>query len=158
MPEQFRSSSNLRQVLYFHQQQRKALKTTQSYQTTVLLSTNSEVGHQRCNQNLQIVNGSYLIQSQNSLKIRADESERGCFAVCHGLPARRFSGTTTSSLQDVWIKTNIFVLVIRLQDLFKTFSRRLQDVLSRPLQNVFKTSSRHLKDVLQRCLQDLFKT
>ena len=53
-------------------------------------------------------------------------------------------------LQDVLIKTNIIVLVIRLQDVFKTFSRRLQDV--------FKTSSRRLQDVLQRSLQDVFKT
>ena len=46
------------------------------------------------------------------------------------------------------------------QDVFKTFSRRLQDVFktsSRPLQDVFKTSSRHLQDVLQRYLQDVFK-
>ena len=50
-------------------------------------------------------------------------------------------------LQDVLIKTNIFVLAIRLQDVFKTFSRRLA-----------KTSSRHLQDILQRCLQDVFKT
>ena len=63
-------------------------------------------------------------------------------------------------LQDVLIKTNIFVLVIRLQDVFKTFWRRLQGILPRCLQNVFKTSSRrlaktssiHLQNVLQRCL------
>ena len=75
---------------------------------------------------------------------------------------------THTSSEDVLIKTNIFVLVIRLQDVFKTFSRRLQDVFktsSRRFQdvfktsckNVFKTSSRRLQDVLQRCLQDLFK-
>ena len=61
------------------------------------------------------------------------------------------------------------VLVIRLQDVFKTFSRRLQDVLPRRLQDVFKTScknnlktySRRLQDVFKmssRHLQDLFKT
>ena len=43
-------------------------------------------------------------------------------------------------LQDVLIKTNIFALVIRLQDVFKTFSRRFQDV--------FKTPSRRLQDAL----------
>ena len=53
-------------------------------------------------------------------------------------------------LQDVLFKTNIFVLAIRLQDVFKTFSRRLQDV--------FKTFSRRLQDVLQKRLQDIFKT
>ena len=56
-------------------------------------------------------------------------------------------------LQDVLIKTNILVLVICLQDVFKASSRRSQ--------NVFKTSSRHLQDVFKtfsRHLQDVFKT
>ena len=47
-------------------------------------------------------------------------------------------------LQDVLVKTNIFVLAIRLQDFFKTFSRRLQDVLQKGLQAIFKTSSRRI--------------
>ena len=42
-------------------------------------------------------------------------------------------------LQEVLVKTNIFLLAVRLQDVFKTFSRRLRDV--------FKTSSRHLQDI-----------
>ena len=53
-------------------------------------------------------------------------------------------------LQDDLIKTNIFTLVIRLQDIFKTSSRRLAKTSSRRLQDVFKTSS--------GCLQDIFKT
>ena len=90
-------------------------------------------------------------------------------------------------LQDVLIKTNVFLSVIRLQDVFKTFSRRLaktsskrlQDVLqktssrdldvcktfSKHFQDVFKTSSRRLaktfsrrfEKVLQKRLQDIFK-
>ena len=59
-------------------------------------------------------------------------------------------------LQDVLIKTNIFVLVIRLQDVFKTFSRRPQDIFktsSRCFENVFKTSSRHLQDVFKTYYQ-----
>ena len=78
-----------------------------------------------------------------------------------------------TSSEDVLVKTSIFVLAIRLQDVFKKFSRWLQDVLQkrfqgifktssrrlpRCLQNVFKKSSRRLQDVLQRCLQDHFKT
>ena len=69
-----------------------------------------------------------------------------------------------TSSEDVLVKTNIFVLAIRLQDVFKTFSRRLQNVFktsSRHLQDVFKTSSRHLQDLLKtfwRRLQDIFKT
>ena len=53
--------------------------------------------------------------------------------------------------EDVVVKTNIFVLAIRLQDVLprrlqdvlKTSSKRLQDVLKK----VFKTSSRRLQDV-----------
>ena len=59
-------------------------------------------------------------------------------------------------LQDVFIKINIFVLVIRLQDVFKTFSRHPQDIFktsSRCFENVFKTSSRHLQDVFKTYYQ-----
>ena len=55
------------------------------------------------------------------------------------------------------IKTNTFILVIRLQDVFKTFSRHFQDVFKVSFQEVFKTSSRCLQDVLQKRLQDIFK-
>ena len=97
---------------------------------------------------------------------------------------------SSSSLEDVFIKTNIFALALRLQktswsrpiysswpyvfktssrrfqDVFKTSSRRLakmssrrfQDVFKTSCKNVFKTSSRRLQDVLQRYLQDVFKT
>ena len=46
---------------------------------------------------------------------------------------------TYSSSEDVLVKTNIFVLAIRLQDVFKTSSKCLQGVLQRCLQDVFKT-------------------
>ena len=70
---------------------------------------------------------------------------------------------SSSSSEDVLIKTNMFALALHLQ---KTSSRRLgQDqyirlgyTSSRRLQDVFKTSSRRLQDVLPRCLQDVFKT
>ena len=48
--------------------------------------------------------------------------------------------------------------LIRLQDVFKTFSRCLQDILKTSCQDVFRTFSRRLQDVLQKCLQDIFKT
>ena len=57
-------------------------------------------------------------------------------------------------LQGVLIKTNIFVLAIRLQDVFKVFSRRVQDVFKTLCQDIFKTFSRHLKENLQ----DIFRT
>ena len=73
-----------------------------------------------------------------------------------------------TSSEDVLIKTNIFVLVIRLQDVFKTFSRCLAKTSSKLLQDVFKTSSRRFQDVFKmssrllakastRCLWDVFK-
>ena len=61
-------------------------------------------------------------------------------------------------LQNTLIKTNIIVLVIRLQDVFKTFSRRLQDVFKTSCKNVFKTSSRRFQDVFKTSCQDVFKT
>ena len=85
--------------------------------------------------------------------------------------------TFSRGLQDVLIKTNIFVQVILLQDVFKSFSRLLQGILkwscqdilktpSRRLQYVFKTFLRGLQDVLIKTniflqvirLQDIFKT
>ena len=64
------------------------------------------------------------------------------------------------------IKTNIFVLVIRLQDVlprclqnvFKTSSRRLVTTSSRRLEEVFKTSGRRLQDVFKTSSRRLAKT
>ena len=53
-------------------------------------------------------------------------------------------------LQDILIKTNIFVLVIRLQDILKTILGRLQDVL--------ETSSKRLQDIFKTSCKDVFKT
>ena len=44
----------------------------------------------------------------------------------------------------------------RLQDVFKTSSRRLAKTSSRRFEDVFRTSSRHPQDVLPRRLQDVF--
>ena len=74
-------------------------------------------------------------------------------------------------LQDVLIKTNIFALVIRLQKtssrrlgqdqyirLVHTSSRRLQDVFKTSSRRLAKTSSRHLQDVFKTSCKDIFKT
>ena len=76
--------------------------------------------------------------------------------------------TSSRRLQDFLIKTNMFALALRLQDVFLgqdqyihlgyTSSRRLQDVFKTSSRRLAKTSSRHLQDVLQRYLQDVFKT
>ena len=60
--------------------------------------------------------------------------------------------TSSRHLQDVFIKTNIFPLLIRLQ---KKSSRLLQDVLIKT--NILVLVIRP-QDVLQNCLQDIFKT
>ena len=62
------------------------------------------------------------------------------------------------SLQDVLINTIIFVWTTRLQDIFKTLLRRLQDVFKTSCQDVFRMFSRHLLDVLQKRLPVIFKT
>ena len=53
----------------------------------------------------------------------------------------RLSLMSSRRLQELLVKTNIFILAIRLQDVLKTSSRYPQDV--------FKTSSRNLQDVLK---------
>ena len=73
-------------------------------------------------------------------------------------PSQRLQNTSSRRLQGVLIKTNIFVLAIRLKGVFKTSSRRLQDVLPRRLQHVLKTSSRHFQDIFKTSWQDIFKT
>ena len=89
----------------------------------------------------------------NPANIRLDED---VFRLClqktssRRLDQDEYVHLSLTSPEDVLVKTNIFVLAIRLQDVFKTFSRRLQDV--------FKTFSRRLQDVLQKRLQDIFKT
>ena len=121
-------------------------------------------------------------QRTNPANIRLDDVFRLClqktFSRC--LHQDELIRYTHTSSEDVLIKTNILVLVIRFQDVFKTScknvfktsSRRFQDVfkmLSRLLQgvfktscqDVFKTSSRRLQDVFKtssRCFQDVFKT
>ena len=61
-----------------------------------------------------------------------------------------------TSSEDVLVKTNIFVLAIRLQDVFQ--DKNIFKISSRRLQNVFKTSSSRLAKTSSRCLQNVFKT
>ena len=67
----------------------------------------------------------------------------------------RLQKTASRRVQDVLIKMNIFVLVIRLQDVLPA---RLEEVIKTSCKNVFKTFLRLLQDVLERCLQDILKT
>ena len=75
----------------------------------------------------------------------------------------RLQKTSWSRLQDVLIKTNMFVLALHLQ---KTSSRRLRQhqyvrlghMSSRRLQDVFKTSPKCLAKTSSRRFEDVFKT
>ena len=84
----------------------------------------------------------------------------------------RLSHTSSEDLLNKFSKRldqgQYFVFAIRLQVVFKTFQRCLQNVLhkrlqdifktiSRRFEDVFKTSSRHLQGILPRHLQDVFK-
>ena len=80
-----------------------------------------------------------------------------------------FRKTSPRRLQDVLIKANMFVLVTRVQDFFKTSERLLAKTSYRRPQDVFKTSSNRLEDVFKissrsfaktylRHLEDVFKT
>ena len=65
--------------------------------------------------------------------------------------------TSSRRLQDVLQKTSSR----HLQDVFKTFSRRLQDIFktySRRFEDVFKKSVRRLAKISSRLFQDVFKT
>ena len=70
----------------------------------------------------------------------------------------RLQKTSPRRLQDVLVKTNIFVLARRLEDIFKTFWRRLQDVFKTSCQDGFKTFWRRLQDVFKTCCKNIFKT
>ena len=69
----------------------------------------------------------------------------------------RFQKTYSRCLQDVLIKTNIFVLVIGLQDIVKTSLRCLQEVLRKSLQDIFKTSCKNVFKKSSRCFEDVLK-
>ena len=62
--------------------------------------------------------------------------------------------TSSRRLQDVLVKTNIFVLAIHLQDVFK----RLQDVFKTSSRRLAKTSTRRLTKTSSRRFQGVLKT
>ena len=74
----------------------------------------------------------------------------------------RLQKTSSGRLQDVLMKTNIFLLtyVFRrgLQDVFKMSSRCLAITSLRRFQDIFKTPCQNVLKTSLRCLQDIFKT
>ena len=78
-----------------------------------------------------------------------------------GMSSIRLQDMSSRRLQDVFSKT-IFRLPIRLEDVFKTPSRRICKTSSRRLQDVLEDEKllrwRNVEDVFKTCLQDVFKT
>ena len=77
------------------------------------------------------------LQKTHSIRLRDVLIKTNIFAL-----ALRLQKTSSRGLEDVLFKTNIFVLAIGLQNVFKTFSKRLQ--------GVFKTSSRRFAKISSR--------
>ena len=104
--------------------------------------------------------GSWLLTSLPDLKLMCSLLAKCCIFPANIRLDEDFLKTSfvfifRRRLQDVLIKTNMFSLALRLQK--TSWSRPIY--LSWPY--VFKTSSRRLQDVLKtssRCLQDIFKT
>ena len=70
----------------------------------------------------------------------------------------RLKKTSLRRLQDVLVKNNIFALAMHLQDVFKTSCQNVFKTSSRRLQDVSKMSSRRLQEIFKTPCQDVFKT
>ena len=105
--------------------------------------------------NIRLDEDVFRLRLQKTSSRRLDQDEY--IGVNHMSPEDVFKNTSSRRLQEVLVKTNIFVQVALLQDVFKTSSRSLQGVLKRPSRHLAKTSSKRLQDVLQKHLQDIFK-
>ena len=66
----------------------------------------------------------------------------------------KYIGVSYTSSEDVLIKTNIFALAMRFQDVLKTSTRRLAKTSSRRYQDIFKKSLRH---IFKTSCKDVFK-
>ena len=64
----------------------------------------------------------------------------------------RLRKTSSRCLQNILVKTNIFVLSILLQDVLQ---KRLQDVFKTFCQDVFKTSRKYVLKTSSRCFEDV---
>ena len=94
--------------------------------------------------------------STDPANIRLDEDvliKANMFAL-----ALRLQKTSWRRLQDILVKANIFVLAIRLQGIFKTSCQDVFKMFWRRLQNVFKTSSRRLQTSCKDIFKIVFKT
>ena len=97
----------------------------------------------KCGANVCNINPANIRLDEGVLKTssrRLDQDEYVCFSL---------TSSEDVFLQDALVKTNTFVLAIRLQAVFKTFSRSSR--------RLAKTSLRRFQNVLPRRLQDVLK-
>ena len=100
-----------------------------------------------------------LVLMKTSLRrLSSSSSEDVVKTSTRRLDQDEYIGLTHPSSEHVFlIKIIIIVLIIRLQDVFKTSSRRLTESFSRSFQNVFKTPCNNVFRTSSRRLQDVFK-
>ena len=95
------------------------------------------------------------------VNIRLDEEVLNTsFVLVFKTSSRRFDQgeyvrLSLTSSEDVLVKTIIFVLAIRLQDVFKKSCKNVFKTSSRRLQDILKTSSRRLAKISSRRFQDV---
>ena len=87
-------------------------------------------------------------------RLVASSSEDVCKTSSRHLDQGEYIGVSYTSSEDVLIKTNIFVLAMRFQDVLKTSARRLAKTSSRRYQDIFKKSLRH---IFKTSCKDVFK-
>ena len=97
-------------------------------------------------------------QGINPANIRLDKDSwrrlEDAFCLCIQKTSSRSLQDEYNRLQDVLMKTNIFILAIRLQDVFKRFQDIFEDIFKISSQ----MSSRFLPGIFKTYLQGIFKT
>ena len=100
----------------------------------------------------------FVLMKTSLRRLSSSSSEDVFKTSTRRLDQDEYIGLTHPSSEDVFlIKIIIIVLIIRLQDVFKTSSRRLAKSFSRSFQNVFKTPCNNVFRTSSRRLQDVYK-
>ena len=100
----------------------------------------------------------FVLMKTSLRRLSSSSSEDVVKTSTRRLDQDEYIGLTHPFSEDVFlIKIIIIVLIIRLQDVFKTSSRRLAKSFSRSFQNVFKTPCNNVFRTSSRRLQDVYK-
>ena len=82
-------------------------------------------------------------------RLSSSSSEGVCKTASRRFDQDEYIPLSHTSSEDVLVKTNIFVLTTRLQEVFKTSSRQFQDFFKTSCKSAFKTSSKRFEDVFK---------